>query len=148
MVAKLVGPHAVSANTLAKETGIAQGTLSRWLREASTLKPTMPSKNDDKPAPKQIQAWTPEEKLAVVLEAASLSEGELGLFLRAKGLSTAVLDECVSVRPKSDGILAPRLSRGPARGRRGRAQGSEGAAPAVTAALAVSAAAAVAARCA
>jgi transposase-like protein len=93
MVAKLVGPHAVSATALAKETGITQATLSRWLREASTLKTAMPSKDDDKPARKQIQAWTPEEKLAVVLEAAALSEGELGVFLRGKGLSTAVLDE-------------------------------------------------------
>lgn len=93
MVAKLVGPHAVSATALAKETGICQATLSRWLKEASTLKPKMPSKDDDKPTPKQIQAWTPEEKLALVLEAASLSEGELGILLRSKGLSTAVLEE-------------------------------------------------------
>jgi hypothetical protein len=30
--------------------------------------------------PKQLQEWTPEEKFAVVLQAASLSEGELGVF--------------------------------------------------------------------
>ncbi len=32
------------------------------------------------------QDWSPEEKLAIVLEAASLSDAELGAFLRNKGL--------------------------------------------------------------
>jgi transposase len=94
MVSKLVGPNALSATALAKETGLAQATLSRWLKEASTLKRKMAPKDDEKPATsKQLQEWTPEEKFAVVLEAASLTEGELGVFLRSKGLTTAVLDE-------------------------------------------------------
>lgn len=93
MVSKLVGPNAVSATALANETGLAQATLSRWLKEASTIKSSMPPKNDQKPTAKQLQEWTPEEKLAVVNEASTLSEGELGAFLRGKGLTTAVLDE-------------------------------------------------------
>lgn len=93
MVSKLVGPNAMSAHALSKETGLAQATLSRWLKEASTLRQTMSPKDEEKPVAKQLQEWTPEEKFAVVLEAASLSEGELGVFLRSKGLTTAVLDE-------------------------------------------------------
>lgn len=92
MVSKLVGPGAMSARTLSRETGLCQATLSRWLKEASTLKETM-SDDDKKPPFRHIQDWRPEEKLAVVLEAGSLSEGELGAFLRSKGLTTAVLDE-------------------------------------------------------
>lgn len=92
MVSKLVGPHAMSATALSQETGLAQATLSRWLKEASTLSQKMPPKDEQKPA-KQLQQWTPEEKFAVVLEAASLTEGELGVFLRGKGLTTAVLEE-------------------------------------------------------
>jgi len=93
MVSKLVGPNAMSATALAKETGLAQATLSRWLKEASTLKRSMPPKDEEKPVTKQLQEWTPEEKFAIVLEAGSLSDGELGVFLRSKGLTTAVLDE-------------------------------------------------------
>jgi transposase len=92
MVSKLVGPHAMSAQALSKETGLAQATLSRWLKEASTLKKPMP-KDEERPVAKQLQEWTPEEKFAVVLEAASLTEGELGVFLRSKGLTAAILDE-------------------------------------------------------
>lgn len=92
MVSRLVGPHAMTATALAKETGLTQATLSRWLREASTLT-TMSPKTEPPPAAKQLQEWTPEEKFAVVVEAASLTEGELGAFLRGKGLTTAILDE-------------------------------------------------------
>src|SRR3954454_16537382 len=95
MVSKLVGPHGVSARTLSRESGLCEATLSRWLREASTLKGKMAAK-DDKPEKlvfKQMQEWTPEQKLAVVLEAANLSDGELGIFLRGKGITSALLEE-------------------------------------------------------
>lgn len=91
MVARLVGPHAISATALGIETGLPQATLSRWLKEASKLRRKM---SDDKDPPKkQPQQWTPEEKLQILLEASALSEGELGVFLRAKGIHEAVLAE-------------------------------------------------------
>jgi transposase-like protein len=96
MVAKLTGPHAKSASALAAETGLAQATLSRWLKEASTLRRRMPTDDDDddvSPTRKQPQEWSPEEKLKVVLEASALSEGELGAYLRSKGIHSAVLEE-------------------------------------------------------
>lgn len=90
MVSKLTGPHAVSARALATETGLAQATLSRWLKEASRL----PRKvSNDKPTSKLVQQWTPEEKLAIVQEASGLSEGELGVFLRSKGIHAGLLEE-------------------------------------------------------
>jgi transposase len=95
MVSKLVGPNAVSVQTLSKETGLAQATLSRWLKQASTFKPVTKKEPGTKPfsKPRQLQDWTPEEKFALVLEAASLSEGELGVLLRDKGITTTLLDE-------------------------------------------------------
>lgn len=94
MVAKLVGPKAMSATALGKETGLHQATLSRWLKEASTIARTMPRKKvQPVPPSKQPQEWTAEEKLAIVLEAGGLSEGELGVFLRSKGVHTAILEE-------------------------------------------------------
>ena len=91
MVARLVGPHAISATALGKETGLPQATLSRWLKEASKLRREMP--DEKKPSKKQPQQWTAEEKLQIVLEASTLSEGELGVFLRSKGIHEAVLAE-------------------------------------------------------
>lgn len=89
MVSRLTGPHAVSARALATETGLAQATLSRWVKEASRLPRRMP----DEPKTKLVQQWTPDEKLKIVAEANGLSEGELGVFLRSKGIHAALLDE-------------------------------------------------------
>jgi transposase-like protein len=90
MVQKLTGPHAVSANALSSEVGIAQGTLSRWLKQAATIPSTMSRPADDTKRP---QDWSAEEKVALVLEAAAVPSAELGAFLRRKGVHEAQLDE-------------------------------------------------------
>jgi len=95
MVAKMVGPHGMSANALSGEVGICQPTLSRWLREARTV-PTMAKKSDRSKSgsrTRRPQDWSPEEKLRVVIASTSLSDEELGAFLRKKGLHQAQLDE-------------------------------------------------------
>lgn len=87
MVQRLSGPNAVSANQLAKEVGVAQATLSTWLRAARKLPARVKEKETDSPAPaRRPSDWTTDEKLQAVFEASALSEGELGEFLRRKGL--------------------------------------------------------------
>ena len=96
MVEKLVGPHAVTATVLSAEVGVAQSTLSRWLREAGTVRRTMSTSDDGKPAappPQRPQDWTAEEKWALVVEAAAVPQAELGAFLRRKGVHDAQLVE-------------------------------------------------------
>ncbi len=93
MVQKLTGPNAQSALALSKQVDVSQTTLSRWLRKAgletcsniqtntqNTLQKRQPV------TPKSPNTWTPEEKLKTVLEAATLSDEQLGAFLRSKGL--------------------------------------------------------------
>jgi len=95
MVAKLVGPHAVSASILAGEVGISQPTLSRWVREARTVS-SMAKKSrrpSEKARPRRPQDWSPEEKLRVVVESRGLSDEDLGAFLRKEGLHQAQLEE-------------------------------------------------------
>ena len=87
MVQKLVGPNAMSATALSAEVGIAQGTLSRWLKRAATIPLSMTA--DDAP---KAHEWTPEQKVAFVLEAAAVPSAELGGFLRRKGVLEAQLD--------------------------------------------------------
>ena len=96
MVEKLTGPHAKSATALSTEVGVSQATLSRWKRAAGTVGQTMAPPDDGKPAPaatKRPQDWTAEEKWAVVTEAATVPEAELGAFLRRKGIHEAQLTE-------------------------------------------------------
>lgn len=91
----MVGPAGMSASRLAREVGIGQPTLSKWLRDAQgrigAVKfdaPPPPPSN-----PRRPEDWSPEERLQAVLEASRLKDEELGAFLRRKGLHEAILTE-------------------------------------------------------
>ena len=76
------GPSAMSANALAGETGVSQRTLSRWLKEYGRSERRMNKK----------RTLGAEEKLQIMVETASMSEAELGEYLRKRGLHTVELD--------------------------------------------------------
>ena len=92
MVQRMSAPRATSATLLAAEVGVPQPTLSRWLREASTVEAVAKRKPRSKRARapvapvRPVSAWSAEEKVAVVMDAASVAESDLGAWLRAKGL--------------------------------------------------------------
>ena len=88
----MVGPNARSATSLAKETGVSQAALSRWLLKARTLG-VVPKNDREQPKPNLLhKERSPEEKMRLVLEASRLSEHEFGAFLRREGLHEADLD--------------------------------------------------------
>lgn len=96
MVEKMAGPQAMSGVQLAAETGVPQPTLSRWLREATTLRRKMAKRQDDeeqKVAAADAPPRTTEEKFSLVLEAAAIPEAEFGEWLRRKGVHVAQLEE-------------------------------------------------------
>ena len=103
MVAKMVGPHAVSAAALAVEMGMSQPTLSRWLREARTV-PDMakkPRRSKQKVQPQRPEDWSAEEKLRMVVESRGLSDEDLGAFLRKEGLHQAQLEQWLATARSS-----------------------------------------------
>jgi transposase len=90
MIQRMAGPEGISAYALARQVGASQNSLSRWLREA----PTVAFMSKKKPAKhNRPRRRTAEEKLQVVLKAASLSDEDLGTFLRSEGLHEATLEE-------------------------------------------------------
>jgi transposase-like protein len=114
MIKKLVGPGRRTAAALAKETGISQPTLSRWLRAAGNV-PIM-SEDKDRETKRRPQDWSAEQKLEVVTEAERLSEEDLGEFLRRKGLHEAQLAEWRDlVRDAALGALGCRKGAGPSK---------------------------------
>jgi transposase len=99
MVQRMAGPEGIGAIKLAEEIGVHQTTLSRWVREASgeekrerrgenvgsaQVRERLSVRPDDLP---------PAEKYRLVTEASTLSEDELGAFLRRNGLHEAQLQE-------------------------------------------------------
>lgn len=91
MVKRMTGLRPITATALEAESGVPQPTLSRWLREASTL-PQMGARDNkqNNGTPKQ---WTPEQRLRVVMEASQLPTDKLGELLRREGLHGVQLEE-------------------------------------------------------
>jgi hypothetical protein len=83
MVQRLVGKNAVSASQLAREIGVGQQNLSRWLREARRL-PIMAEKS--KPL---SHRWTVEQKARVLAEAGKFVGEELTAYLEGEGVKLA-----------------------------------------------------------
>ena len=94
MVQKMLGGR--SANSVAQEAGVNQPTLSKWLRDARTLRAVPKRKSEDEPR-KSVERrpvdWSAEEKLAAVVQARGLDGSELGEFLRGRGLHEEQLRE-------------------------------------------------------
>lgn len=77
---KLLPPHNRSVASVATEEGISNATLYSWLKQC---------REKGVPVPGYTQSdneWSPDAKLAVVIETATLSETELGAYCREKGL--------------------------------------------------------------
>jgi len=100
MIQKMAGPDAISASALSKQVDVPQSTLSKWLRVGGV------GSSYDFPnnvhgytkmakiiSPKRPNDWSAEDKLKVVMEAASLDDEQLGAFLRKKGLHKTHLEQ-------------------------------------------------------
>src|SRR5213595_1984599 len=87
MVQRLTGRNAVSALQLARETGVRQQNLSRWLDEARSL-PSVA----DKPKPAGHD-WTVEQKAHVLAAACKLDGEELIAYLEREGVKFAEYEQ-------------------------------------------------------
>ena len=100
IVQKMTDPNRPDVVALAEEVGVPRSTLYRWVADAGKLIPQIdvktPPTTEHTQGPsrmKRPQEWSAEEKLVAVMEAAALSEEELGAFLRSKGIHEAQLQE-------------------------------------------------------
>jgi transposase len=80
MVQRLTGKNALSASRLARETGVRQQNLSRWLQDARSL-PIVANK----PKP-SVREWTVEQKARVLVESSQLDGEELTTYLEREGV--------------------------------------------------------------
>lgn len=83
MVARMCMPGGPSALQLSRETGICNVSLSNWKRKFVS---------GDR-LNKHRSKWNDAEKLDILLESQGLSDEDLGIFLRKKGLHSTDLAE-------------------------------------------------------
>lgn len=82
MLARLVGRTAVSACELARETGVSQEALSRWLRIARRLPPMTSDRRTSR-------TWSLAQKVEVLATAGKLEGDELVAYLEREGVKFA-----------------------------------------------------------
>ena len=80
VLAKMLPPNNMPLGRLAKEEGISVATLSKWRAEARAKGQFLPDTNAGP------EGWTSADKLAAVIETASLNEAELSEYCRSRGL--------------------------------------------------------------
>jgi len=80
VVCKMMPPNAMSVAQVSRDTGVSEQTLYNWrnrFRNEGKAVPADPSNPDN---------WSGKNKLAVVIETASLNEEALAEYCRRKGL--------------------------------------------------------------
>jgi len=82
IIAKLLPPHNVSVPDMVKETGVPKDTLYTWRNQYRNKQVNAVANSNHPP----VASLNNEEKLAIVIESASLTEVELGEYCRRKGL--------------------------------------------------------------
>src|ERR1700727_1388035 len=75
---RLSGENALSAAKLARQTGITQQNLSRWLQEARSLPFSSPSR--------ALRVWAVEQKAQIIARASELSGDSLARYLEGEGV--------------------------------------------------------------
>lgn len=80
LLRRLLPPESIPLARLARESGVSEQTLYNWRRK---LKEQGNLVSD---TGKNPEAWSSQEKFAIVLETASLNETELAEFCRRRGL--------------------------------------------------------------
>jgi transposase-like protein len=118
MVKKLSGAEGKSAGELAREVGVPQSTLSRWLRDYGSLR----GRGTEGTVGKQAQNWSAEEKLRAVVEYERLEQEARGKYLREKGLYDVDIQRW---RTEMLGVLGKKARKGDAQGQRIRALEAE-----------------------
>lgn len=106
-------PGGPTATELSSDCGVHQSTLSRWLREAGSVKAVA---KDNPPGaaswPRRPEDWTAQERLRVVNEASRLGAEELGEFLRREGLHEETLEQWRSAALEALQPVPPPYTRG------------------------------------
>jgi transposase-like protein len=87
VIKKMMPPNPVSVSKISKETGVSDVSLYKWRKDYRNRGIAMPGEHstpDD---------WTADDKLAVVIETASLNGAQLSEYCRCKGLYPEQIDQ-------------------------------------------------------
>lgn len=108
----IIGSDKNKISKIAENMGVPTSTLFGWRKKYAMVTGMKTSKTGFNPGVPSSKTWTPEEKLAAIIETASLNQNQLGEYLRKNGLHSTALSqwksECTSGLNPNSGPGAPR----------------------------------------
>lgn len=120
LVARMLPPNSVPVPQLVQETGIPKDTLYSWRVQAR--RQALGAAQPAAPSPAGLSS---EEKFAVVVETAALSEAELGEYCRRKGLYPQEIAAWRASCMQANRAVAPAAERAERRAQRQEIQALE-----------------------
>lgn len=79
IIQRMMPPNNESVSEIAKDSGLSEGTLYKWKKEAKAQGFTIPTGT-------ATEKWSTRDKFAIVVETTTLSQIELAQYCRTKGL--------------------------------------------------------------
>lgn len=85
LVKKILSRGNRSVREVCEDAGVSHRTAANWIYSRGSA--------SDMKIKKDSKKWSPEQKLKALIETASLSESEMGVYLRKEGLFSKQLEE-------------------------------------------------------
>ncbi len=101
---RMIPPHNESVSQIARDSGLSEGTLYKWQKEARANGAVVPGGGAEP------EKWSSRDKFSIVLETATLSEVELAEYCRAKGLYAEQIEAWRDACMQANGGLAQQAS--------------------------------------
>lgn len=104
IIRRMMPPNNESAEAISRESGIPEGTLYKWKKEARSKGFAMPA------GEQEPERWSAQDKFLIVLETATLSEVELSEYCRSKGLYVEQVNAWRDACMQANGGVAQKLT--------------------------------------
>jgi len=104
IIQRMMPPNNESAESISRETGIPEGTLYAWKKQARSKGYAMPA------GEQEPEKWSAQDKFLVVVETATLSELELSEYCRSKGLYVEQVNAWRDACMQANGGVAKQLT--------------------------------------
>jgi len=101
----MMPPQNESVSKVARETGLAEATLYKWIQQAKAKGTPIPA------GEQKAELWSTQDKFRIVVETASLSEAELAEYCRSKGLYVEQVQAWRDACLQANGGVAQEASR-------------------------------------
>ncbi|MGF7049236.1 transposase-like protein [Paenibacillus sp. DS2015] len=102
---RMMPPNNESVNQIARDSGLSEGTLYKWQKEARSNGFVIPG------GEKESEKWSARDKFAIVVETSTLSEIELSEYCRAKGLFVEQVEAWRDACMQANGGVAEQATR-------------------------------------